>query len=193
MNDIHQILKYDFAPIDIVNFLNDFKKTRQKLCLSKLNIDLIGDHRIDLKNKISLLIKEICENETIERIDIKKGFEVVSFLKHCLLVQTQKKMLGDEQEKIVNRLQKKFEVFHRLYNFYDHDLRKTSDHYQDIEVYALMSVVLNFRYIYYGNYNDINTALKINDLILFSDWKINDRTKSVVALSLLLEQKSLFH
>ena len=75
---------------------------------------------------------------------------------------------ADRRNKVrafLNTLTAKFEVFKRLFSFYDRSVRKVGDDYEDVSCYILFALCLGAWCRGEEDLKFLNTALKVNDLV----------------------------
>jgi hypothetical protein len=84
----------------------------------------------------------------------------------------------------------KFEVFGRIFAAYDKHFKKASDQYDDLILYVFLALVLMGMYRQKRNLNFLNTALKINDLIVRVVGMIEGPLLTMGALSALAHGRS---
>ncbi|HIA12227.1 MAG TPA: hypothetical protein EYN69_09170 [Flavobacteriales bacterium] len=187
MEEIHKILKYQFASIDIEGFIGGFEADRREACLSQFEFDLDVASSVEPEYEA----EQYCLSLVSAELSIEGGFRTKEFFAHCFNNLVNGDALQIDSNTTVDKLQKKFEIFHRIYSRYNEDVRKISDGYQDAEMYALMAIVLLLRYRHSNNFNDLNTAIKINDILLFADWDLSSNGKSLIRSSVRLEHTIL--
>lgn len=86
---------------------------------------------------------------------------------------------------VLRRLMGKFEVFGRIFSAYDAQFRRASERYDDLTLYALMALVLLGVYRQTRNLTFLNTALKLNDVIVTAVETIDGPVLTWAALSAL--------
>ena len=184
----HNLLNYSFAEIDIRNYLNNFQSIRKIKISELLNVNIEEQIKsCDNQEIIYNKIIELFRSDVPLQFTLTNGFETFPFLKYYLLTDSESVAEFDVYEKIVDVLQKKFEVFHRIFQSYNQDFRKNSENCNNVNIYSLISIILQRRFSKYRNFNDFNTALKLNDFILFSDLEKTKEHKPLIHYALLLE------
>ncbi|MCX6122130.1 MAG: hypothetical protein NTX44_11010 [Ignavibacteriales bacterium] len=181
--------KYSFAPIDIAHYISGFLEIRRKKVRECHNIDL--REQLLIFNNLEVITRAI-SNEYFtgvsEIFDTKEGYATFPLLKKCYVYLTKKEHQTLAVNNILDKYQKKFEVFGRIFNVYNKEFKKNSDFFKDLKVYALLSINLSIRFMQNNNYNDLNTVVKLNDLILFSEWEIKPEYNNLIFYSILCEQ-----
>jgi len=86
----------------------------------------------------------------------------------------------------------KFEVFKRIFSFYDGSVRKMGDEYKDVSCYILFALCLGAYCRKAENLKFLNTALKVNDLVCSVIERVQVRSDIASAYtSLALEKESI--
>ena len=137
---------YSFAKINISSYLDNFMKNRERYNSTSLSViearDLLLESDLGHPTcKTEILLKTI-----ITDYKLSKKFSLKT-------VQT------------INQLQKKIEIFKRLRNAYDDNFRQNGNVLTNPYSYALLSTILLLRFNKHENFNDLNTALKLNDAL----------------------------
>ena len=188
MENIHKILNYSFAPMDISNYIDMFISDRRG-DMKRLSIACeCNDVHYDEPYKIASVICEIYFKEPVKISDPPNGFDTYEML-GAIMQENAQKCISSGRQKILNALQKKFEVNHRIFDSYDSELMRNSDSSNSIQVYAMLSALLSLRYMKDRNLNDFNTAVKLNDLLLKSGWTIGSNLNYAVCLLLCIEHR----
>lgn len=188
MEKKNRILNYSFAQIDILKYKEKFFAEREERirCLFPLNKEEIYGRNSDPDLFFAGLKAEYCSDTLLEP-EFGNEFQTFSFLKWVLQNCLVDGLITERDTVILNKLQKKFEVFNRMYASYNFEIRKTSENYTDTENYALLSLILNMRFMNGNNFNDFNTVLKLNDLLLMSGWQIKSEYPNLIISCFQLE------
>lgn len=190
MEKIHQLLNYSFAPIKIDTYISDFKAERNKRGYELFQEHIYRDNETLAAEYLSAL-KVKLQKTDYPNLNTDAGFQTIEFIEKCLKKMLFDKELTETENFIVDKLQKKFEVYHKVFDAYKHNVRKNSDEFQNLSIYGMLSIVLNLRFRVNNNFGDFNTSVKLNDLLLYSDWNSNNDDQIIAKLSLVLESQSL--
>ena len=93
-------------------------------------------------------------------------------------------------------LQKKIEVFGRLFTSYSNDFRRTSDDYDHSMIYSMLSIILLALHRRNTALDYLNTALKLNDLLIATRpyWmSLHETALGLAALVLGRQQVKAFY
>lgn len=187
MDKIHQILNYSFSKIDLVDYESSFFNNRKIRYFDLFSAEL--EEQI-AKNNITSVTIEISsfsgQKPATFPVD-SEGVSTSELLKWILWHLCQTNLKEPAANQYINRLQKKFEIHHRLFTRYRVDLRRDSDNYLEMEIYALLSLALALRFLSAKNFNDLNTSLKLNDLILSSKLSSNPYALKLGSLAIISE------
>jgi len=90
----------------------------------------------------------------------------------------------------IDKLVQKFEVTKRIYTTYPSILKKGCGAYDDMTVYALLTLLLALYYGKRGNLKHLNTVIKLNDLLcsVLQTVKVDFVAYTACYLSLLFEE-----
>ena len=188
MADAAVTVKYAFAPIDLVHYVDGFRESRKVQLKTAMNAEMTA------------VVREFATPALIEAA-IASAYgagqpttgapsgSVRSYplLQWCFACLTDARASALQPDEIIDKFQKKFEVFRRLFSSYSAEFRKNSDTWTDAEVYGMLAVVLASRFHRTGNYNDLNTVLKLNDALLQSGWDVAPAYRQLVILSVAFE------
>lgn len=105
--------------------------------------------------------------------DLRDGFATRQLLAYALGRLTAAQDPGVPCLEAIELLQKRFEVNHRLFTRYDGAVRRLGDDYTDMRVYALCAAVLMALFRLNNNFSYLNTAIKLNHVLLSSGWPID--------------------
>jgi len=192
MESIHKLLRHSFTPLNLGHYIGEFSVSRERDIEASglvLNVEVIPS----TANTSCNFGEWVCNQLVLERpCELSVGETSTEvLLKACVSHFATSMYLPEELQRVIDGLQKKFEVFHRIFTEYDSNLRKRSDKYRDPACYALLSIILQLRYYESGNFNDINTAVKINDLLLKSPWSALGKKCREAEIALSLEKNLL--
>jgi hypothetical protein len=117
--------------------------------------------------------------------------ETLEFLGLCeLQLRRRTAPLPKEAGRRVRSLMGKFEVYGRVFSRYDANLRKRTDRYVDLIIYALLSLVLLRTYDRTQHLNVLNTALKVNDLLVNAEEILVEPVEILATISALVGAQS---
>ena len=83
-----------------------------------------------------------------------------------LLLNQLKEDITTEEEIILEKLARKFDISRRIYLYYSTDFRKKESTCDDFAVYGLLAINLLVRFKKNNNLMLLNAALKINDMLV---------------------------
>lgn len=191
MTRIHRLLNYSFAGLDITDYIDNFileRKEGLKALLSQNDVSAVL-FELDSPEEIAGTICDQYFKDSIKSPAINSGFVTYPLLGWVLQEFSGGRDIGEQHQEVLNRLRQRFEVAHRLFEEYDANTMKKGDSFRTLPNYALLSMVLNLRYLRSGNLNDLNTAVKLNDLLLKSGWPFDLAYSGLIAGAILLEDK----
>jgi len=144
---------YQMSEFEGIEFLKKYQNSRnkilekiQKKCGKIIEIDeILNDHN---------------ESNIIE-VSIKTEKILKTCLKNIILSK-----FNDEHRTIVLKLIKKFENKKILYTKYTNELKENSDQYNNFLNYILLSCICLILYAQEQNLKFLNTALKLNDVMI---------------------------
>ena len=110
-------------------------------------------------NLENLLDNQKCKQE----ID---GFWNTKATLNRLLLNQLKEDITTEEEIIIEKLARKFEISRRIFLYYSTDFRKKESTCDDFAVYGLLAINLLVRFKKNNNLMLLNAALKINDMLV---------------------------
>ena len=96
----------------------------------------------------------------------KDGFWNTKATLNRLLLNQLKEDITTEEEIILERLARKFEISRHIYLYYSTDFRKKESTCDDFAVYGLLAINLLVRFKKNNNLMLLNAALKINDMLV---------------------------
>jgi hypothetical protein len=96
----------------------------------------------------------------------KDGFWNTKATLNRLLLNQLKEDITTEEEIILEKLARKFEISRRIYLYYSTDFRKKESTCDDFAVYGLLAINLLVRFKKNNNLMLLNAALKINDMLV---------------------------
>ena len=153
--------KYQMSPFFGKSFLVEYIKSRKNF-LKFLNIP---------ENKSQNDIFKII----FQNFDKEKGYEKSDLVTKDLLTLILFDVLHgqnfDEVKPKLNELVRKFEIKKRIYESYNNKFQETSNNFNDLRNYLLLSVICLKWYETTNNLKFLNSSLKINDVLCS---KIND-------------------
>ena len=143
-------LDHRMAENGVVRFHDDFKRSYPEMPFSA-----------KIRDQASMI--DFLEGAT-QRDHL--GTLEILVLCYFLLYHTTETMLPKAALTTVKKLVSKFENFGRIFFVYDKNLRKASERYDEIMLYAMFSLVLLGLYKKTKKVVYFNTALKLNDLLI---------------------------
>ena len=96
----------------------------------------------------------------------KDGFWNTKATLNRLLLNQLKEDITTEEEIILEKLARKFEISRHIYLYYSTDFRKKESTCDDFAVYGLLAINLLVRFKKNNNLMLLNAALKINDMLV---------------------------
>ena len=186
MEDIHRLINYSYSPMDLAGYLGSFRAGRKAELVSRCGFPDLPVFPDSLRECAALICQRLFPQRLLD--PMSPGFTTSILLIDSLHDIAEQGDVRDELKGVIDVLQRKFELFHRLFDRYDERMRKIGSAYQEAGSYALLSLVLNLRFRACRNYNYLNTSIKLNDLLLKSAWLLRDEEKPVLAFSVGLEQ-----
>ncbi len=96
----------------------------------------------------------------------KDGFWNTKATLNRLLLNQLKEDITTEEEIILEKLARKFEISRHVYLYYSTDFRKKESTCDDFAVYGLLAINLLVRFKKNNNLMLLNAALKINDMLV---------------------------
>lgn len=194
MEDINNILNYSFVDLDITGFVDEFSAARRRhidgLCAPFDAANLETLITASFEDIVHEVLAAALNKSSIECY-INNGFITVDFLNSALAGFSESGFFSSDCNKIIDILQKRFEVNHRVFDRYNKNLNADGSDFLNAKVYALLAIILCVRFFKENNVNDINTVLKLNDLLLKYKWELNEKLRRLVYYSLLIEKAAL--
>jgi hypothetical protein len=190
METLHGLLKYSFAPLNISTYVDEFTENRRRDVSARLmggpgQVEFYGLAAGDAAERVrGLLDCKPLEGAAPSTTDTELA------LGHIVCLQAGG-TVDEAQDTLLDLFQKRFEVFHRVFDQYDENMRKVGSNYTCPHVYALLSTVLGLRYIRQKNLNDLNTSLKLNDVLMKSGWSMTGTDMAHARVALDLERSNL--
>ncbi len=169
--------KYQMSQFQGKKFLDDYRKNRLKIMFKAENLN-----NQELLNHLSQIndLRQFGKKIDSNKIVIK------NFLSQLLItyIDTQSISYID----IFDKLLKKFENKKKIFSIYNNSFLEISPEYNDIENYILFSLCCNIFYLFTGNLRYLNSALKVNDLIISTNnHSYNLVFKKLLIISLQME------
>lgn len=157
MKDYKKPLDFSYPRIDLDSYVRNFIANRENN-LAKNNFEYKEDDNkisiIEHLNSYPIQNRNRSKNEIYVKDDLIKW--LISFYENSLA-------LNDLTT--IHKLQKKFELFQRIFTIYDFKYNRVNDLYKDLGVYALLSIALTELFLHTRNSNYFNSAIKLNDYI----------------------------
>jgi len=191
MDRIHALLNCAYADYSIPGYVRSFRMQRVT-ALSRILSEPIEFEANGSETDVEAFLKStrsLCDRiaPPAERFD--QGFETCDLLAFALTRMANCSPLEFPCLQILQVIQRRFEVNHRLFTRYDGSVRRVSHDYVDMRVYCLASMVFIGLFLHHRHYTYLNTAVKLNDLILKSDWPLAPADLPLVRAAVFLEQK----
>ena len=165
---------YHYTPWHGIQFLTDY-----------------FENRCSFLKKIGLSYMPISNNSPLHNISEKYGIEGL-----CT-TPTSKKLLEliddtSRDSEWIERLLQRFEVSKRIYSDYDENFKPKSKLYEQLINYILFALILLSEQQNSDNYRYLNTALKLNDLVISTHEKtLEKELKALINISILFELYSV--
>ena len=183
-----KILTYSYISLDIEKYIQRFEMTRLAYIKSvKESFPLSTNSSISSYRDVVCKINKIISN-SFTTYPLTGYEETFSLLLPLFQNLKEYKFLDKSDMQTLFAFQKKIDIFHRIFEYYDDKMRKHGASYKNIRNYSLFSIILMMYHYYYTDYSVLNTAFKINDLIIKSDWVSSDVENKLVIYTILLEQ-----
>lgn len=189
MEKIHSILSYSYAPLNLVNYIETSISDRHEALKQTCKKYSFNDIHNKTYVELSHIICSSYFNKNFSDINLKSGFNTYSLIGRILQNISKGRGISRESNNIIDILQKRFEVNHRIFDEYDQDIHKSCNSYKSSQVYALFSFLLSLRFLMQNNMNDLNTVIKLNDVILKSGWKFKKQYEYIICISICVEQR----
>lgn len=185
LEQIHAVLSYAFADLDIEHYLNEFLRARERQLQDRIASRILSSLEPLVTDGVRRVLPAIPESN-------QYPFDTRRTLLRALHTALDEGGFGSAQAACLQRLQKKFEVFHRIFAGYDDHMRKLdASSWRRCEIYALLSLCMHLHYRTAGSFNSLNTGIKLNDLLLRSSWPMSEPVQSLTAAAALLELHSI--
>lgn len=189
METIHKILNYSFTPLDLVHYFGQFISDRHE-DMERLSVDYsYVDVEYKTPKELACIVCELYFEEPITSVTPALGFGTYELLGTILREVSRERAISTEYGNIINMLQKRFEVDHRIFDSYNPNLQKNCDSFQSLQIYAMLAVVLSLRFLMQRNMNDFNTAVKLNDVVMKSGWLFDAQYNHLISISIWIEQR----
>jgi len=167
---LKDLFNYSYPEIDLENYLSKFKRER------KQKIESLGEHKYSNNIKISqrfIEIKKLINKLGFNSVAHDNQIDTFKFLCDIYNLLFEERKMNCEQKEKIYLLQKRFEVFKKLFSrYYKKKFIKAVDTPASVRVYALFSIVLNYFYLNNNDYNAFNTSTKLIDLCLFGEYEL---------------------
>ena len=190
MDQIHGLLNCAYAEYNAPDFLSTFIAQRSNDLASVLSDNAVI--AINAEMDTDTIFSTVCSHIELPSSPpehVHQGFATCQVLNYALARLANDHTLEAPFPEILEVLQKRFEVNHRLFTRYDGAIRKSGDDYTDMQVYALSAIVFIKLFLLKHNFTYLNTAIKLNTLILKSGWPIERKDQPLVYAAVVLEQK----
>jgi hypothetical protein len=162
------------------NFLNTYKKSREEI-IKKI---VVKDEKIKINfNK----------NEDLKIILKKEKFYVEELLTTILNNKNNKKELNLENNEIIDKLLKKFEIKKRICNEVDDKFDEKDTEYNNLKNYLLLSKLSLIRYNETKNLKFLNTVLKINDTLCSQIEKLKNNSEKNLFKEIVKEELNIIN
>lgn len=191
MDHIHRLLNCAYANYDASDYVGSFMAQRAADLAAVTSDAAIFDCNADALDADSIFSFICTHNPAFSSPPgpLQQGFATFHVMGYALLKLTADRALESPLDEIVSILQKRFEVNHRLFTRYDGTIRKSGDDYTNMRVYALCAIVFIKLFLLKHNFSYLNTAIKLNDMVLKCGWPIECQDLPFVRAAVVLEQK----
>ena len=152
------------------NFLNTYKESREKV-IKKISVN---------EKKINFN-----KNKDVRIILKKEKFDVEELLAAIL---NNKNKLDLENNKIIDKLLKKFEIKKRICNKINNKFEEKDNEYNNLKNYLLLSKLILIKYNETENLKFLNTVLKINDTICSQIKKLKNDSDKILLKEIIEEE-----
>lgn len=127
---------------------------------------------------------------TVESLIIQPNFATVEVLKVMIYEMCVMRRYSQIHYQVISKWIKKFEVFKKVFTQYTPAFRKVGANYEDIGMYAYLSLACGIYGLQVNNLKFLNAQLKLNDLLCSLDMdQVNSQIKPIVQSAILIEQK----
>ena len=180
---------YNYSPLDIDNYLSSYSNNRiEAIELIKkaeyAHYNDINERFADIQKLIDVMAKDI----------IIDGSTIDAFL---FLTKTYKSLyekgkIETDQKRKIYIFQKRFEVFKKLFsNYKKNKFVKATNNPASIKIYILLSIILNIIHINNNDYNALNSASKLIDFCLFSNYEFTSEAIILIEHAIGIELYSV--
>ena len=157
------------------NFLNTYKESREKV-IKKISVN---------EKKINFN-----KNKDVRVILKKEKFDVEELLAAIL---NNKNKLDLENNKIIDKLLKKFEIKKRICNKINNKFEEKDNEYNNLKNYLLLSKLILIKYNETENLKFLNTVLKINDTICSQIKKLKNDSDKILLKEIIEEELDIIN
>jgi hypothetical protein len=190
MERIRQTVSHSYVALDDSGYSGAFVHEREQQ-RSQLPAPLSEEIGQRLPNAVVSQLWNDCDANWNQPPDFTAVFDALHLLGWMVWTWKDAQSFNGFQTRTLDLLQKRFEVHHRLFDRYDGEIRRQGENFKDARVYIVLAVVLLLRFCGERNYNDLNTALKLHDVLLKAGWELDTVCKRWLSLSLWLESDAL--
>lgn len=191
MDQIHGLLNCAYAEYIAPDYVTAFITQRSNdLSGVMSDADGIGINADEMD--IDTIFSNVCSHNELSSSPpehLHQGFATSHVLSYALSRLAKDQTLEAPLPEILDVLQKRFEVNHRLFTSYDGSIRKSGDDYTDMRIYVLSAIVFIRLFLCKHNFTYLNTAIKLNTLVLKSGWPIERKDLPLIHAAVSLEQK----
>lgn len=189
MENIHKILNYSFTPLNLVHYIDQFISDRQKDMERLLTKSSYTDLVCQTPKELARTVLELYFEKPMIPVSPALGFNTYDLLGTVIWELSREDTISIEYNNILNVLQKRFEVNHRIFDSYNSNLHKNCDTFQSMQIYTMLAVVLSLRFLIQWNLNDFNTAIKLNDVVMKSGWLYEALYNHLIYISIYIEKR----
>ena len=157
------------------NFLNTYKESREKV-IKKISVN---------EKKINFN-----KNKDVRIILKKEKFDVEELLAAIL---NNKNKLDLENNKIIDKLLKKFEIKKRICNKINNKFEEKDNEYNNLKNYLLLLKLILIKYNETENLKFLNTVLKINDTICSQIKKLKNDSDKILLKEIIEEELDIIN
>jgi hypothetical protein len=189
MDRIHHLLNCAYADFTSPDYVESFMAQRSAELSQVMGGGAGPEEGVDPPGLDAVLAALMALSEGFEPVagPWDQGFETRRLLGFALKRLAGRARLEPPFPVIIQTLQKRFEVNHRLFTRYDGSLHRCGEDDADLRVYALAALVLMLLFLERRNFNHLNTAIKLNDLLLKSGWLLTPQERPFVRAAVELE------
>ena len=177
-------INYSYVKLDLIDYLPSYINNRIQ-AIESIKNDIYTKY--NNFNQICVELEKLTDGLNNKRID-DSTIDILTFLvKQCKSIRI---VTSPDYNSLKNIfiIQKKFEVFKKLFSRYDKNkFVKATNIPASLEVYILLSIILNIIHYKTINYNSFNTSSKLIDFCLTDNHKYTDERIRLLECAIGLE------